>query len=87
MQQKIPVGKLWMTVRGWLADETQKNGRGKPDVVVDVKDFLKIKYQAYDKHVSQNGGFGRNYVLSNKKNPSEYNDKIEEFITVIDNTK
>ncbi len=87
IQQKVPVGKLWMTVRGWLADDTQKNGRGKPDVVIDVTDFLKIKYAAYDKHVSQNGGFGRNYVLSNKKNPSEYNDKIEEFITVIDNTK
>ena len=87
MQQKIPVGKLWMTVRGWLADDSQKKGRGKPDVVKDVKDFLKIKYEAYDKHVSQNGGFGRDYVLSNKKNPLEYNDKIEEFITVIDNTK
>lgn len=87
IQQKVPVGKLWMTVRGWLADDGQKNGRGKPDVLIDVTDFLKIKYAAYDKHVSQNGGFGRNYVLSNKKNPSEYNDKIEEFITVIDNTK
>src|SRR6187399_3233845 len=34
MQQKIPVGKLWMTVRGWLAEDDQKNGRGKPDVLV-----------------------------------------------------
>ena len=85
MQQKIPVGKLWMTVRGWLADDFQKNGRGKPDVVIDVSEFLKIKYAAYDKHISQNGGFGRDYVLSNKRGP--YNDKIEEFITVIDNTK
>lgn len=85
MQQKIPVGKLWMTVRGWLADDAQKNGRGKPDVLIDVTNFLKIKYSAYDKHVSQNGGFGRDYVLSNKRGP--YNDKIEEFITVIDTTK
>jgi hypothetical protein len=50
-----------------------------------VKDFLKTKYAAYDKHVSQNGGFGRDYVLSNRK--KTYNDEVEEFITVIDNTK
>lgn len=88
MQQKIPVGKLWMPARGWLAENfAQQNGRGKPDVLIDVTDFLKIKYAAYDKHVSQNGGFGRDYVLSNKKDPTAYNDKIEEFITVIDNTK
>ena len=72
---------------GWLADDSQSNGRGKPDVRIDVKDYLKIKYAAYDKHVSQNGGLERDYVLSNKKNPSEYNDKVEEFITVVDNTK
>ncbi len=85
MKDKIPVGKLWMTVNGWLAEsDAQKNKRGKPDVQVNVKDYLKIKYEAYDRHVSQNGGFGRDYVMRNKKQPKEV---IEEFITVLDNTK
>lgn len=85
MKEKVPVGKLWMAVRGWLSEKyAQQNGIGKPDVLIDVKDFLKTKYAAYDKHVSQNGGFGRDYVLSNRKQP--YNDEVEEFITVIDNT-
>lgn len=88
VDQKIAVGKLWMPARGWFAEEaTLQSRKVKPDVTIDVKNFLKTKYEAYDKHLSQNGGFGRNYVLSNKKNPSEYNDKIEEFITVLDNTK
>ncbi|TMI63676.1 MAG: hypothetical protein E6H07_12950 [Bacteroidetes bacterium] len=81
MKEKVPVGKLWMPPRGWLSESY----RGKPDVLIDVKDFLKTKYAAYDKHVSQNGGFGRDYVLSNRK--KTYNDEVEEFITVIDNTK
>ena len=81
MKEKVPVGKLWMPPRGWLSE----SDRGKPDVLIDVKDFLKTKYAAYDKHVSQNGGFGRDYVLSNRK--KTYNDEVEEFITVIDNTK
>ena len=85
MDRKIPVGKLWMTVNGWFLDKTaQKNGRGKPDVQIDVKDFLKTKYEALNKHVSQNGGFGREYVTGNETQPKEV---IEEFITVIDNTK
>ena len=85
MSNNIPVGKLWMTINGWLLDETaQKNGRGKPDVHIDVKDYLHVKYKALDKHISQNGGSGRQYVLENKTQPKE---KIEEFITVIDNTK
>jgi len=81
MKEKVPVGKLWMPPRGWLSE----SGRGKPDILIDVKDFLKTKYAAYDKHVSQNGGFGRDYVISNRK--KTYNDEVEEFITVIDNTK
>jgi LmbE family N-acetylglucosaminyl deacetylase len=81
MKEKVPVGKLLMPSRGWLSE----SDRGKPDILIDVKDFLKTKYAAYDKHVSQNGGFGRDYVLSNRKKP--YNDEVEEFITVIDNTK
>jgi len=81
MKEKVPIGKLWMPPRGWLSESE----RGRPDIIIDVKDFLKTKYAAYDKHVSQNGGFGRDYVLSNRK--KTYNDEVEEFITVIDNTK
>lgn len=76
----IPVGKLWMTVNGWLLE----NRRGKPDVRIDVRDFLAIKYAALNKHLSQNAGHGREYVLQNKLQPKEI---VEEFITVIDNTK
>jgi LmbE family N-acetylglucosaminyl deacetylase len=85
MEDKVPVGKLWMVVNGWFLDKSaQKNGRGKPDVHVDVKYYLVTKYKAVNKHNSQNGGFGRDYVTGNKTQPKE---SIEEFITVIDNTK
>ena len=85
MDLKIPVGKLWMFVNGWFLDKTaQQNGRGKPDVHIDVKNYLTTKYKALNKHISQNGGFGRDYVTGNKTQPKEV---IEEFITVIDNTK
>ena len=85
LNRNIPVGKLWMTVNGWLLDEeAQNSGRGKPDVKVDVRDYLNIKYEALNKHISQNGGYGRDYVMDNKTQPTEV---IEEFITVLDNTK
>jgi LmbE family N-acetylglucosaminyl deacetylase len=85
MQQKIPVGKLWMVVNGWLLDkDAQKSGKGKPDVHIDVKDYLKTKYEALNKHISQNGGFGRDYVTGNETQPKEV---TEEFITVLDNKK
>lgn len=85
MEQKIPVGKLWMVVNGWLLDkDAQQNGRGKPDVHIDVKNFLKTKYEALNKHFSQNGGFGKDYVTGNETQPKE---AIEEFITVLDNSK
>ncbi len=85
MEQNIPVGKLWMTVNGWLSDKpSQKKGRGIPDVNIDVKDFLKTKYEALNKHVSQNGGFGRDYIKGTGVQPKEV---TEEFITVLDNMK
>ena len=84
-EKNIPVGKLWMTVNGWLLDnEAQKRGRGIPDVQIDVSDYLKTKYEALNKHVSQNGGFGRDYVIDNKTQPKEI---MEEFITVLDYMK
>ena len=85
MDKNIPVGRLWMTVNGWLLDrEATETGRGRPDVRIDVRDFLDVKYEALNKHVSQNGGFGRDYVMDNRTQPLEV---IEEFITVIDNLK
>jgi LmbE family N-acetylglucosaminyl deacetylase len=85
MDRNIPVGKLWMPVNGWLLDkDAQRSGRGKPDIKIDVKDYLKTKYEALNKHISQNGGFGREYVTDNETQPKEV---IEEFITVIDNTR
>lgn len=85
--RNIPVGKLWMVVDvdGWLNDKLARTtGRGKPDVQVNVEDFLKIKYEALNKHISQNGGLGKQYVTLNETQSKE---RIEEFITVIDNTK
>jgi len=85
IDKNIPIGKLWMTVNGWLLDkDAQRNGRGKPDIRIDVKDYLKTKYEALNKHISQNGGFGRDYVTDNETQPKEV---TEEFITVLDNTK
>ena len=37
-----------------------------------------------DNHLSQNGGFGRDYVVENK---GKVNENIEEFITVEDFTR
>ena len=85
MEQGIPVGKLWMDVHGWyLMDDAQESGRGIPDIHIEVEKYLDIKYEALNKHVSQNGGFGRDYVMKNKIQPKEV---VEEFITVIDNTR
>ena len=85
MDKNIPVGKLWMYIEGWFLDKpAQESGRGKPDVHIDVKDYLSVKYEALNQHVSQNGGHGREYVIGNKTQPKE---KVEEFITVIDNTR
>ena len=85
VEQKIPVGKLWMVANGWFLDkDAQKSGRGKQDIHIDVKDYLTTKYKALNKHISQNGGLGRDYVTGNKTQPKEV---IEEFITVLDNTK
>jgi LmbE family N-acetylglucosaminyl deacetylase len=86
ISQKVAVGKLWMPAREWFDEEdTRQSRRAKPDVYINVKDFLKTKYEAYDKHISQNGGFGRDYVISNRRQSSS--DEKEEFITVLDNTK
>src|SRR5690349_12848893 len=83
-EEKVPLGKLWTVVNGWLLDPPAlKGGKRKADVQVDVRQFLDKKYKAINMHISQNGGFGRDYVTGNKTQPKEV---IEEFITVMDNT-
>ena len=83
--QGVPVGKLWMKIDGFFLDEPAKsNGRGKPDVGIDIKDFLKIKYEAFCKHVSQKSIFYKDYVERGQVKPE---DMTERFITVLDNTK
>lgn len=79
IEKRVPVGKLWMKSKGWLQDNVAKaSGKGKTDIHIDVKKYLKIKYEALNKHVSQNGG------LRKQSGPQEV---TEEFIAVLDNTK
>jgi LmbE family N-acetylglucosaminyl deacetylase len=85
LRQGVPLGKLWMRVNGWLLDNVaRESGRGKPDVRVDIKDFMKKKYEAYSKHVSQKSIFYKNYVERGQAKPE---DQFEEFITVMDAEK
>lgn len=77
--QGVALGKLWMRPRGWLVEpEARRLGRGVPDVRIDVTDYVRTKYEALNKHVSQNSGT-RGLDLE----PVER--FHEEFITVIDN--
>lgn len=79
MERGVPVGKLWMKPKGWLLDDSGKPGkRGKPDVRIKVEDYISIKYEALNKHVSQKG------TIRKQTRPEE---NLEEFITVLDNTK
>ena len=78
--RRIPVGKLWMRGDGWLAEpEARRSGRGKPDVRIDVTEYLDMKYAALNEHVSQNAG---KTGMDLKPGERHY----EEFLTVIDNT-
>ena len=84
ISQGIPVGKLWTVSRGWLADSmAQQNGRGKPDVRVDVRNHLKTEFAAWSKHRSQNGGEIEQHVWSRRGRDRNF----EEFITILDNAK
>lgn len=79
MDQGIPVGKLLMRPKGWLIENPAKvTGRGKPDIRIDVTKFIGVKYEALNKHVSQNGGYMKQVL------PDEV---TEEFITVLDNAR
>ena len=79
MNEGVGVGQLWMKPRGWLLDEKAKeNGRGEADVHIDIKEYLDIKYEALNKHVSQMG-------FPQKQTRSE--EVTEEFICVLDNIR
>jgi LmbE family N-acetylglucosaminyl deacetylase len=79
IEEGIPVGRLWMRPKGWLMGDSGNPGkRGKPDVKIDVKDYVATKYEALNKHVSQKGTIRKQLL------PSE---NVEKFITVIDNTR
>lgn len=79
--QGVPVGKLWMRPNGWLLEpEAQEKGRGKPDVRIDITDYVRIKYESLNKHVSQKGG-------TRGKDIKPGQNYYEEFITVIDKAK
>jgi len=79
MQEGVPVGKLWMRPKGWLMDDEAKSyQRGKADVHINVRNYLNVKYEALNKHVSQKGTI---------RKPTRPEEGIEDFITVLDNTK
>jgi LmbE family N-acetylglucosaminyl deacetylase len=79
MEKGIPVGKLWMKPKGWLLDSSGKPGkRGKPDVRIKVAEYIPVKYEALNMHVSQKG------IPRKQTRPEE---STESFITVLDNTK
>jgi LmbE family N-acetylglucosaminyl deacetylase len=85
LAQGIPVGKLWMARYGWVTDPlAERTARGKADIIIDIKKYQNIKNEAWNKHISQNGGNVKRDFLT--RHP-EYNKDNEEFITVIDNTK
>jgi LmbE family N-acetylglucosaminyl deacetylase len=85
MQQGVPRGKLWMKVNGWLLYNVGKEtGRGKPDVRVDIKEFMKTKYEAFCKHVSQKSIFYKDIIERGDVKPE---DQFENFIIVLDAEK
>jgi LmbE family N-acetylglucosaminyl deacetylase len=79
IEKGVAVGKLWMRPKGWLlGDQPKGKEKIKADVHINVKDFLSIKYEALNKHVSQKG------TIRKQTRPEEV---VESFITVMDNTK
>jgi LmbE family N-acetylglucosaminyl deacetylase len=85
LSQGIAVGKLWTVPHGWLSDsEAQESGRGKADVRIDIRQYRAVKYQAWNKHRSQNGGEIEKNLGS--RTP-KYDEDFEKFITILDNTK
>ncbi len=80
----IPVGNLWMVRSGWLSDSPAKdNGRGKTDVTIDITKYREVKFRAWNKHLSQNGGEIEADLAANYP---AWLGNVEEFITVIDNS-
>ncbi len=81
----VPVGKLWMIRDGWLSDSTaRQNGRGRTDVTIEIGKYRLVKYEAWNKHLSQNGGDIESDLAANYRG---YDQNVERFITVIEATK
>lgn len=79
IRKGVAVGQLWMKPKGWLLDDKAiANDRGEPDIMIDVSEFIDIKYEALNKHVSQKG------IPRKQTRPEE---STEGFICVLDNTK
>jgi LmbE family N-acetylglucosaminyl deacetylase len=79
MEKGAAVGQLWMKPKGWLLDDEAKaKGRGEANIQIDVKEYIDIKYEALNKHVSQKG------IPRKQTRPEEI---TEEFICVLDNIK
>ncbi len=79
MEKGVAVGQLWMRPKGWLLeDKARARGRGETDIHIDVKEYIDIKYEALNQHVSQKG------IPRKQTRPEEL---TEEFICVLDNTR
>jgi LmbE family N-acetylglucosaminyl deacetylase len=85
MAQGIPVGQLWTAPHGWLSDPpAQQSGRGKADLRIDIRKYRAAKYEAWNKHRSQNGG---DIEKSLGSRSPKYDQDYEYFLTLLDGTK
>jgi LmbE family N-acetylglucosaminyl deacetylase len=88
IQRGIPVGKLWIRPSGWMTEpEAVAAGRARPDIRIDVTDFVKTQLEALNKHVSQDSGtVGKEGGIPWLRKAGEDGRIYEEFLTVMDNT-
>jgi hypothetical protein len=71
-----------MVPNGWLTDTRgRQSRRGRADISIDIREYEHVKFDALNKHLSQNGGEAE----TDPQDRLEHN--VEEFITVIDTGK
>jgi LmbE family N-acetylglucosaminyl deacetylase len=79
IDEGVAVGQLWIQPKGWLIDDrAQAIDWGEAAIQIDVRDYLDIKYEALNQHVSQMG------IPRKQTSPEEL---TETFICVLDNTR
>jgi len=79
IEEGVDVGQLWIQPKGWLIDDqAQLIDWGEAAIKIDVRDYLDIKYEALNQHVSQMG------IPRKQVSPEEL---TESFICVLDNTR